>query len=211
MARLSGLGGSCSPVAAAAAIFILLVNTAAAQTVHVVGDNMGWTVPQGGAQAYATWATGKTFAVGDILTFNFDTNNHDVLQVQRSSFDACTSSDAVGSVIMTGPANVTLDTAGDHYYICTISRHCAAGQKLAITVASTPGGPTTNPPSTPTNMIPPPAAGGAPDEACAPAPEAAGPTTMMSPPPPPSSSSRAFLSVLTVAAAAAPLLFFVLV
>ena len=32
-----------------------------------VGDTLGWTVPANGAAAYASWASGKTFKVGDIL------------------------------------------------------------------------------------------------------------------------------------------------
>lgn len=38
-----------------------------AQTVHMVGDGMGWIEPNNGAAAYANWAAGKIFRVGDIL------------------------------------------------------------------------------------------------------------------------------------------------
>lgn len=46
----------------------VLLQCTTAQTVHVVGDNIGWTIPQGGAQAYQTWAASKQFVVGDILS-----------------------------------------------------------------------------------------------------------------------------------------------
>ncbi|KAJ4845524.1 hypothetical protein Tsubulata_013047 [Turnera subulata] len=127
-------------------VVAVLLQCAAAQTVHIVGDGIGWRVPQN-AQAYANWANGKSFVVGDTLQFNFITNEHDVLKVPKASYDACTQSNPVGSMITTGPANITLDTAGEHYYICTIGRHCQFGQKLAITVSSTPGA---MPPTTPT-------------------------------------------------------------
>jgi len=32
-----------------------------------VGDSLGWTIPTNGAAAYTSWASGKTFRVGDIL------------------------------------------------------------------------------------------------------------------------------------------------
>lgn len=41
---------------------------AAAQTVHVVGDGSGWTVPPTGVAFYQTWAANKKFVVGDILS-----------------------------------------------------------------------------------------------------------------------------------------------
>ncbi|KAL0354802.1 UNVERIFIED_CONTAM: hypothetical protein Sradi_3927100 [Sesamum radiatum] len=62
------------------------------------------------------------------------TNQHDVVRVLQASYDAHT--DAFGSVITAGPANFTLDSAGNHYYICTFGRHCEFGQKLAVTVVS---------------------------------------------------------------------------
>lgn len=79
-----------------------------------------------------------------------------MLQVPIASFDACGSQNAIGDPIMTGPANVTLDSPGDHYYICTFGRHCQAGQKLAITVSGT-STPAANPPnpSSPSPVSPP--------------------------------------------------------
>lgn len=48
---------------------MVLFQRSVAQTVLVVGDSIGWTVPQGGgAQAYITWASGKNFMVGDTLS-----------------------------------------------------------------------------------------------------------------------------------------------
>ncbi|MCD7464134.1 hypothetical protein HAX54_052179 [Datura stramonium] len=162
-----------------------MVQDATAQTVHRVGDNMGWIIPSNGAVAYTNWAAGKTFRVGDTLVFNFMTDRHDVLRVQKTSFDGCNSQNAIGSAIMTGPANVTLDTAGDHYYICTFGTHCQNGQKLAITVSSSTGtSPGANPPTS--------AAGGP-----------SGSVPGGSAPPPPSSSTTVLTSfVLSLSAIA---------
>ncbi|RZB42275.1 hypothetical protein D0Y65_053025 [Glycine soja] len=45
-----------------------LLHGSAAQTRHVVGDAMGWIIPPGGATTYTTWASNKTFTVGDTLS-----------------------------------------------------------------------------------------------------------------------------------------------
>ncbi|XP_010535261.1 PREDICTED: cucumber peeling cupredoxin-like [Tarenaya hassleriana] len=119
----------------------VVVEVAAAQTVHVVGENMGWTVPRtGGSTAYTAWASSKRFMVGDILTFNFPTDIHDVLRVTKESYDECTSTNPIGDLIVNGPANVTLSSSGDHFFICTIGRHCLSGQKLSISVTGSGGG-----------------------------------------------------------------------
>ncbi|XP_022884944.1 cucumber peeling cupredoxin-like [Olea europaea var. sylvestris] len=188
------------------AIFAAMVQYIGAQTVHIVGDSVGWDIPPNSSVSYANWVSGKTFMVGDILVFNFMTNQHDLLQVPKSSYDACSDDNAIGSAITTGPANVTLDSAGEHYYICTFGSHCQMGQKLAITVSGTPGAnpPTSSPPTTPTTPSP---TSTQPD-ACAPTPSStpnAGrpPASATSPagtPPPPydSSSMSVFASFLPV-------------
>ncbi|XP_021803934.1 cucumber peeling cupredoxin-like, partial [Prunus avium] len=145
--------------------------------------------------------------------FNFATNAHDVQQVPKASFDSCSSDNAIGSAITTGPANVTLPSAGEHYFICTISTHCQSGQKLAITVSSSATSPGASPPSVPP---PPPSANSPPTTpsptsnnpaACppelAPSPSPTDPTGKTAPPPQPASSSRAvfasfFLSFLAL-------------
>ncbi|TQD92125.1 hypothetical protein C1H46_022282 [Malus baccata] len=46
----------------------MFVQSVATQKVHVVGDNMGWTIPVSGAQEYVNWAaTNNNFTVGDTL------------------------------------------------------------------------------------------------------------------------------------------------
>ncbi|KAJ8774750.1 hypothetical protein K2173_017196 [Erythroxylum novogranatense] len=117
-------------------IALLWLQCTAAKTVHIVGDSIGWRVPQGGAIVYTNWANGRKFVMGDVLSFIFRTNEHNVLQVSKASYDACSSSDPVGDIFSTGPANFTLLTPGHHFYICTLEKHCKHGQKLAINVLS---------------------------------------------------------------------------
>ncbi|KAM7268456.1 hypothetical protein ACFE04_010622 [Oxalis oulophora] len=107
----------------------------AAQTVYTVGDTSGWMVPSNGASTYTTWAKNKSFKVGDILSFNFASGNHDVAEVTKSNFNGCNTASPV-SLTSNGPANITLKSAGQHYYICTFTGHCSGGQKLAINVSA---------------------------------------------------------------------------
>ncbi|KAK2991913.1 hypothetical protein RJ640_006090 [Escallonia rubra] len=132
-------------------------------TSHVVGAALGWLVPPGGSSAYATWASTQTFIVGDILVFNFTTRQHDVAEVTKAAFDSCNTTSPI-SIATDGPANITLTTAGEHHFICTFSRHCGLGQKLAINVSSPsstspspPPQPATPPPSSPPSPTPSPA------------------------------------------------------
>ncbi|XP_049413424.1 cucumber peeling cupredoxin-like [Solanum stenotomum] len=102
---------------------------------HIVGDTTGWTIPSGGPTTYANWASGRTFRVGDTLVFNFATGAHNVAKVTKSAYDSCSSSGPV-SPITVGPANITLNSTGTEYFICTVGQHCNAGQKLAINVTT---------------------------------------------------------------------------
>ncbi|KAG6789001.1 hypothetical protein POTOM_005081 [Populus tomentosa] len=175
---------------------MVLFQRSVAQTVHVVGDSIVWAVPQGGgAQAYITWASGKNFMVGDTLI--------------RSNYI---------DVISTGPVNITLDSTGEHYYICTIGRHCQSGQKLAIIVSSRTTGaspPSTAPPPPPSPTATPPVpSSNNTSDGCAPAP-ARSPTSSMIPeslptiPSPPGSSSSNVLAsfLMTMLAAIVGLVF----
>ncbi|MCD7445975.1 hypothetical protein HAX54_024679 [Datura stramonium] len=120
-----------------AILAVLPGNTVAVD--HVVGDSMGWGIPSGGPATYANWASQRTFRVGDTLVFNFATGAHDVAKVTKSAYDSCSSTGPV-TLITVGPANITLNSTGTEYFICTFGQHCSAGQKLAINVtsASTP-------------------------------------------------------------------------
>ncbi|KAL5558917.1 hypothetical protein UlMin_035128 [Ulmus minor] len=97
-------------------------------TVYTVGDTSGWAL--GGD--YSTWASGKTFAVGDSIVFNYG-GGHTVDEVSASDYNACTVGNAINSD-SSGATTVALKTAGTHYFICGVVGHCGNGMKLAVTV-----------------------------------------------------------------------------
>ncbi|GJW97277.1 cucumber peeling cupredoxin-like protein, partial [Tanacetum coccineum] len=160
-----------------------------AQTRHVVGDSIGWAVPSNGAAAYTSWATGKTFRVGDTLVFNFTTNAHNVLEVSQSAYGPCTLANPI-TTVTNGPANITLKTVGNHYYVCGVGPHCQLGQKVMVDVVG--------------------ASGSTPPAATSPAPSGSTPsnpnatTSPPSPSPSPSSAST-LMAVVPVAFLAAAL------
>ncbi|KAJ6408069.1 hypothetical protein OIU84_011389 [Salix udensis] len=124
------------------AVSLLLRNSEAVD--HEVGGSTGWVKPSS-SSVYSDWASDKTFAIGDTLTFTFTTGAHDVATVSKSDYDNCNVA-SQSNVLSTGPATITLNATGDYYYLCTIAGHCSAGQKLFITVAA---GSTPSPPGTP--------------------------------------------------------------
>ncbi|CAH9141456.1 unnamed protein product, partial [Cuscuta epithymum] len=121
-----------------------------AQKVHVVGDNICWSIPPSN-DAYSNWASLNIFKVGDILEFDFKSGEHNVVEVSRDSFETCTTNIAINTPITNGPARLTLNSTGDHFYICSFETHCKLGQKLAIIVVSD-----ATPPSGPNNSCTPP-------------------------------------------------------
>lgn len=53
-------------LAIAVAIVATMSHTTAA-TEYVVGDDLGWTVPPGGAAYYVSWAANHSFVLNDVL------------------------------------------------------------------------------------------------------------------------------------------------
>ncbi|KAG2729315.1 hypothetical protein I3760_01G244500 [Carya illinoinensis] len=144
---------STSVVVVLGVISAVFIQCVAAQTVPVVGDSLGWSIPPDGAVAYDNWTANRKFVVSDILTFNFATSEHDVLHIPKESYDSCSLANPIGETLTRGPVNITLSNAGNVYYICIFHQHWQSGHKLVIFVSgsldATP--PTNNtPPSTQT-------------------------------------------------------------
>ncbi|KAM7253395.1 hypothetical protein ACFE04_026013 [Oxalis oulophora] len=109
--------------------------------VYTVGDSSGWTL----GVNYDTWASDKTFKVGDTLVFNYGSGSHTVEEVSGTDYSSCTTGNSLASD-STGKTSVDLKTAGTHYFTCGVMGHCGTGMKLAVTVAA--AGTTTTTPAT---------------------------------------------------------------
>ncbi|OUZ99590.1 Plastocyanin-like [Macleaya cordata] len=116
-------------VAACLLVFCFAVPSLA--TVYTVGDAEGWTM----GVDYSTWASGKTFVVGDTLVFTYG-GGHTVDEVSATDYASCTMGNSISSD-STGAIAVALKTSGTHYFVCGMMGHCDGGMKLAVTVDET--------------------------------------------------------------------------
>ncbi|MED6187032.1 hypothetical protein PIB30_072525 [Stylosanthes scabra] len=96
--------------------------------VYTVGESTGWAI---GAD-YSTWASDKTFHVGDKLVFNYGAG-HTVDEVSEKGYKSCTTGNSL-TTDSSGATTVTLKTPGTHYFICATPAHCIGGMQLAVTV-----------------------------------------------------------------------------
>lgn len=100
--------------------------------------------------------------------FNFINGTHDVAELTKENYESCNTATTI-SHTTNPPVRISLTTAGEHFFTCTVSGHCDAGQKLAINVT---GESTATPPST----------GGAPSPGGTTTPSSPSPTNVASPP-----------------------------
>ncbi|XP_039793063.1 uncharacterized protein LOC120659060 [Panicum virgatum] len=61
--------------------------------------------------------------------------SHDVTEVPKAGYDACSGANPVKSYTG-GATTVKLTAPGKRYFICSVPGHCAAGMKLEVTVAA---------------------------------------------------------------------------
>ncbi|XP_065859258.1 mavicyanin [Euphorbia lathyris] len=100
-------------------------------TVYKVGDTAGWTTI--GNIDYKQWSATKTFHLGDLIVFEYNSQFHNVMRVTHNMYKSCNAS-APMATYTTGNDSVTIKTRGHHYFICGVPGHCQAGQKLDINV-----------------------------------------------------------------------------
>ncbi|XP_049931269.1 cucumber peeling cupredoxin-like [Nymphaea colorata] len=136
-------------------LLAMAMAAAASAATYTVGDSAGWMIP-GTPTFYDKWAASKTFRVNDKLVFNFPAGAHTAVRVSENEYKACTFANPMERYT-TSPATVTLNDTGAHYYLCDVTGHCSAGQKVSINVVSAAASPL---PSQPTPA--PPVAGSAP-------------------------------------------------
>ncbi|XP_061337844.1 mavicyanin-like [Gastrolobium bilobum] len=115
-----------------AMIGCITLDSVSSTTTHIVGDNLGWNLPphQG---FFADWAKNKTFAVGDVLLFQYNPGLNTVVQVNKEDYDNCTSKNTMYTYFK-GNSTVTLEKPGDYYFFSSVGKHCEAGQKLWVNV-----------------------------------------------------------------------------
>ncbi|MCO5550912.1 hypothetical protein L7F22_004406 [Adiantum nelumboides] len=96
-----------------------------------VGGSDGWDI----RVDYTAWAASQTFAIGDVLSFPYTSGAHDVVQVDKAGYDACSAASPIATHT-DGNTNVALPSAGNFYFLCSFLGHCDAGMKLAVLVGA---------------------------------------------------------------------------
>ena len=92
---------------------------------------------------------------GSTVAFHWS-DYHNVFEVSNENFAMCNATGVLHAPSAPdGAYSAVLNTPGTYYYICSVSEHCALGQKIAITVQSADA-PTLSPPPSPSPWLPPP-------------------------------------------------------
>ncbi|XP_030536551.1 blue copper protein [Rhodamnia argentea] len=105
-------------------------------TTYTVGDSSGWDI----STDLNTWAKDKTFAVGDVLSFQYQ-SSETVEEVSKESYDNCSTTNAL-QTYSNGNTSVPLTRSGAWYFISGNRLYCLGGMKLQVDVvqAASPGG-----------------------------------------------------------------------
>lgn len=112
---------------------------------YPVGGSQGWDL----STDLSTWESGKTFKVGDTLSFKYTAGLHSVVELgSEKDYSACNIGNPVNS--LSGGSNVVkLNKAGTRYFACGTPGHCSGGMKIKIKVVAAGTSPT--PSSTPSS------------------------------------------------------------
>ncbi|TKY71321.1 Basic blue protein [Spatholobus suberectus] len=104
-------------------MLVLYSEMAHAKT-YVVGDAAGWTFNM------TAWPHGKLIMADDILVFNYNSSNHNVVIVDAAGYSSCSASTR-SKTYQSGHDHIQI-VRGSSYFICTFPGHCQAGMKIAI-------------------------------------------------------------------------------
>ncbi|XP_072986168.1 mavicyanin-like [Typha latifolia] len=113
------------------AVVVLGLVRASAGAVYKVGDASGWTIV--GNVNYSTWASTKSFHLGDVIHFEYNKMFHNVMEVSKNDFKACAATSPIATYT-TGNDSIVIKRGGHHFFICGVPGHCSIGQKVDIRV-----------------------------------------------------------------------------
>lgn len=122
---------SAGALLAVVAVVAALAATTASAKDYTVGGSDRWDT----YVDYGKWTAGKTFMVGDTITFEY-MPYHNVLEVTAADYASCNA----GSPISThsgGSTAFKLTATGTRYFICGIPRHCLNGT-MHVTITTVP-------------------------------------------------------------------------
>ncbi|KAF8042463.1 hypothetical protein BT93_A0941 [Corymbia citriodora subsp. variegata] len=110
-------------------LFLGAVALTCEATTYTVGDTSGWDI----STDLDTWASSKTFTVGDVLSFQYPSSDS-VEEVSKDSYDNCSTTNAL-QTFSNGNTSVPLTRPGPWYFISGNRLYCLGGMKLQLNVA----------------------------------------------------------------------------
>ncbi|WCJ22020.1 early nodulin-like protein 5 [Euphorbia peplus] len=98
---------------------------------HIVGGDIGWTIPKKDAEFYNLWASNNRFNLNDTLYFKYKKDS--VMVVTKEEYKKCK---PVHPLFFSnnGDTAYAVDKPGLLYFISGINGHCERGQKMIIKV-----------------------------------------------------------------------------
>ncbi|KAL5714597.1 hypothetical protein ACHQM5_016535 [Ranunculus cassubicifolius] len=118
--------GSAMTVAVTLLVVLLVHSAVVDAVVYNVGAS-GWSFNS------VAWTNGKKFRAGDVLVFKYNPSFHNVVKVDRASFNACKTPRGA-PVFKSGKDSIKL-TKGANSFICNFPGHCESGMKITINAA----------------------------------------------------------------------------
>ncbi|RCV10822.1 hypothetical protein SEVIR_2G145000v4 [Setaria viridis] len=116
-------------VAIAAVMAAAIFGVASAATYNVGEPGGSWNLQTN----YTNWAASKRFHPGDQIVFKYSPQAHDVVEVSKADYDACSNARPINTHT-SGNDAIALTSAGTRYFICGFPDHCAGGMKLQVDV-----------------------------------------------------------------------------
>ncbi|KAK9118999.1 hypothetical protein Scep_017092 [Stephania cephalantha] len=103
-------------------------------TRFIVGGHNGWTSNFN----YTEWAKTQHFYLGDWLFFVYDRNQMNVLEVNKTAYDACSAEYPLHNWTTGAGRDVVPLNVTRHYYFISGNGFCYGGMKLAVRVENLP-------------------------------------------------------------------------
>ncbi|GLJ04669.1 hypothetical protein SUGI_0000970 [Cryptomeria japonica] len=104
-------------------------------TDHIVGGNRGWNI----GVNYTDWINAQTFVLEDWISFRYQKDQHNVLQVNQSGYDNCTTDNPIANW-SSGKDFMELNESKRYWYIDG-KGGCFAGMKVTFKVNKTASAP----------------------------------------------------------------------
>ncbi|CAN1170995.1 Lamin-like protein [Linum perenne] len=115
------------------AMFLLAISAEGRDPVlHRVGGGRYSWVP---GINFSNWASQEQFYVGDWLYFGFNKTMHNVLEVNKTSYDECRGDSFITNITRGGRDVFNLTESKPYYFLCSRSNHCSVmGMKVEVLV-----------------------------------------------------------------------------